>query len=325
MIWEKRFGRGTTLDYNRLDDSPESVWLQTSVPPSGLDFGDAYQTIDSECQLQNKLKLYWSEHQTTQKEVTIVFIGDSVDAQLLDFACIEFKERKLKGWKAFVHSHHVINYCILPSGLKLVQIYLLRASHEADHKVIQTLQLFFEGDDSPAERDFDGTNRSALIGRLDEVKSIVHRRPDLIVMSSAYWSLHHFVGNHRAEVTPHLLPAEYVHHFVDTTSDLVFAARNAFPHSRFALHTSVEIRTSCEHGNNVGAENKRIWGKRSYVAQLNSALRYVGQQKGVELVDYEVISKAFQPSQLTADDIHPHGWFGLEMLNLYLNMVYKNA
>ena len=318
--WAERPSSGKTLDYNRLDDTPESVWLQTSLEPTEVPFGSAYQVFSETCKLKNILQKFWTENYVERR--LIVFVGDSVDAQVLDFLCETYHYKGFKGWKAYVHSHHVINYCILPSGLTVLQIYLLRSSHHEDHLKMKVLDEFFNyQNDTFSNLHFDGTDRSALIGRADEVKEIMNQKPDLMIFSSNYWSLHHFVSQHDQEMTPHLLPESYVMHYIDTTSDLIKTARAAFPATRLAVHTSIEIRTSCEHGNNVDGSNKRIWGKRAYVAQLNAALRFISREVGVELVDYETISKAFQPSQLTADDVHPRSFFSLEMLNLYLNVI----
>jgi hypothetical protein len=306
--WVDTPGRGSTADYNRLDSSAESLWLQTSVEPETTPFGSAYQTFKVECRLRNVLGKYWTQDFFEHK--TIVLIGDSSDAHFLDFLCITYHTKGFTGWRAFVHSHHTINYCTLPSGLMLVQVYLLRANHHADHNVIQVVNKFFNArNDSHTYEHFDGTDRRALDGRADDVEPIMRRKPDLIVVSSAYWSLHHFVSQHTEEVTPSVMPEAYVLHYIATTKDLVQTTRAHFPATRILVHTSPEIRTDCAHGArpNSDGSHKHVWGKRAYVAQLNAALRFSATELGVELVDYELISKAFQPSQLTIDGVHHCG------------------
>lgn len=155
--WDEKPGKGKVLDYNRLDESPESVWLQTSIEPEETPFGSAYQTFSETCKLKNILKKFWTNDHVENR--LIVFVGDSIDAQVLDFLCETYHYKGHSGWKAFVHSHKVINYCILPSGLTVVQIYLLRSSHHEDHLKLKILDEFFNyQNDSFAYEHFDGTD-----------------------------------------------------------------------------------------------------------------------------------------------------------------------
>ena len=254
---------------------------------------------------------------------TIVFVGDSMDSHLLEHLCITYNAKGLRGWAAYVRSHHMINYCILPSGLAVVQIYILRSSHDEDHRKLDTLHEFFNnGNDTFSHKHFDGVDTRHLRSRDQDISELMTRKPDLLVLSSNFWNLHHFVSIHSGEKTPEFLPESYIQHFIETTKDLVHTAISYFPATRPLLHTSIEIQTDCQHGHNSepGAGGGKIWGRRAYVAQLNAAVRFVSRDMGVELVDHEIISKSFQPAQLTIDGVHPKAWFSLEMLNIYLNI-----
>ena len=102
---------------------------------------------------------------------------------------------------------------------------------------------------------------------------------------------------------------------------LLAAARAAFPKAQLAVHTSGGIRTDPIFGSNVDNSNHRIWGRKTYVAQLNAALRVVALSGHAKLVDFELMASALTASQLTVDDVHPRSFFSLEIVNVYLNMI----
>ena len=315
-------GRGTheTLSYNRLDDSAKAVWLQTSAESPEAPFGDNWRTLDPACPLRNLLREYWRTS-PGGANVTIVLLGDSIDTYFLDYLCIEAARRNVTGWKAYVHSKALVNYCILPSGLRLVQVYLLRSSVADDLRRVDLVRRLFAGDDDVSA--FDGLNgdRAVLHGRDAETATLTATPPALVVLSSAYWPLQHFASSFGEQTTPVLLPLAFVDEFTNATRQLVAAARAAFPAAQLAVHTSGGIRTDLQSGTNVDASNKRIWGKKAYVAQLNAALRHVAHAEHCRLVDFELMAAALAPGQFTVDDLHPRSFFSLEVLNVYLNMV----
>jgi hypothetical protein len=331
-------GRGSPQDeYYRLDASARSLWLQTSAENPAVPFGENWYTYDASCPLQNRLAGYWPRAQAAAgaphaaplpPNRTIVLLGDSIDAHFLDYACAEYARRNGTGWHAFVHSHRLANYCLLPSGLRLVQMYLMRHNSADDARRIDTVRRLFAGEDDV--HDFDGKSgdRATLDLRSAEVAPLAGAAPHLVVVSSAYWPLQHFAGAFGEELTPDVLPPDFVARFVESTRAVVAAARAAFPPERgtlLALHTSAGIRTDCSYGTNVDRSNKRIWGKKSYVAQLNAALRFVAAAERVPLIDFELIASALTPAQFTADDVHPRSFFSLEVLNIYLNMLDVHA
>jgi hypothetical protein len=116
-----------------------------------------------------------------------------------------------------------------------------------------------------------------------------------------------------------------------STRALMTAARTAFPSSRIALHTasaglSSRMQTrACMHdedSTDVEDNQMRIWsGRKTYVTQLNAALRHVAASEAVALVDVEMMASGLTPSQFTANDLHPRSFFTLEVLNVYLNML----
>lgn len=301
MHWVVRTGRYVSNhNYNRLDNSSQSLWLDGSLEPAGTPFGAAWRTLRPACALRNLVAPYWPGGGGGGRDVSLLLVGDSIDSQLLNHLCAEFAARGGAGWNAFVHSHRVVNYCRLPGGpLRVAQQYLLRFSLEEDLARVAELAALYgpAKDDSPAERLFDGVNRSALEGRAEEVAGVADRPPDVVVLGSAYWSLHHFVGlmsKEGREHTPELLTPDYLASFAETTGAVARALRAAFPRARLALRTSLEIVTDCATGSHVGLENKRIWGKRAYIAQLNAAMRLIAADQGLELVDFEQMGAAFQ-------------------------------
>ena len=66
-----------------------------------------------------------------------------------------------------------------------------------------------------------------------------------------------------------------------------------------------------------------MWARRPYVATLNAALRSIAATRRLPVVDFELMGSAFQPAQLLIDLLHPHSWFQLEVLNLYLNIALQ--
>ena len=253
---------------------------------------------------------------------TVLLFGDSIDNYLIDFVCGEAAARGVKGWRAFVHSHKVLNYCLLPSGLRLLQIYILRSSVSDDLAQIELVRrLFVTGEDDVSN--FDGSDRSSLDGRQDDLAPLVGSAPDIVIFASAYWVCQHFAGKFGENATPYLLPDEVVAGYYNSTMELLAAGRAAFPKAQLAVHTSPGLRTDSEQGTNVVPSSlPRIWGKKSYFAQLNAALRAIAQSGHAKLLDAELMAAALTHSpQLTLDDLHPRSFFGLELVNVMLNMV----
>jgi hypothetical protein len=290
-----RPGRGLYPYYNRLDGTNDSVWLRAAVEPPDTPFGSAWRTVEPECQPANLLTPFLG--QAFVRNVTIVLLGDSVDAQLLDFACGEAAARNVTGWAAFVHSHSVVNYCSLPSGLHLVQMYVQRHGSVGDLARINTTRAFImAGDDDAAYTAHDArVDRNVLRGRREEARAIADAvttspggRPSLVVYSAShYWVLLGFAGAHRRDAVaamggdaaageaapaPDVLSEAEIALYMSTTSELLGGARAAFPHTHLVTHTSPEVRTGCEDGVQPLASEKS-WARKPYVAALNAALR----------------------------------------------------
>jgi hypothetical protein len=342
--WERVDGRGTTLEYNRLDDTPASVWLQADTDKDGLPFGLAWQSLDALCQLENFIAPMLSRVSTLKRNVTILLLGDSLDAQVLDFLCAEYWRRGGTNAFAYVHSHRVTNYCHIgdasPSGarLTLVQMYLLRNSKQDDEARVDSVRKLFDNNDSDAAVLFDGTNRSSLAGRDAEVAIISQLQPDLVVVGGVYWPLHKYADAHLEEQPQVLLPEAQIELFIEDTIALVRHAHATFPGARLAVRTSPQIRTDCAFGSNLENANKRTWGRRMYVDALNNAMHLVSRLTRTEMFDVHTMGSGWQPSQMTGDDIHvrfvsahigahrqPRSWFQLELLNVYINDVCKRA
>ena len=171
--WTLIPGRGTTLDYNRLDNTHASVWLATHDDAGGPSFGSALESLDPLCPIQNMLAAYFEKNASRpHHNTTILFLGDSLDAQILDFVCVGISNLQTGTWFAFVHSHRNVNYCHvqLPNGnfLNLVQMYLLRNSLDDDKQRIDTVKRFFDNNDSDIIIHFDGTNRSSMDASIQE-------------------------------------------------------------------------------------------------------------------------------------------------------------
>lgn len=325
--WPRVGSRGTTLDYNRLDNTSASVWLEADSDEGGVPFGEAWASLDPRCQLENYISPLLSRTSKLARNVTIVFLGDSLDAQVLDFVCAEYSRRGGQRWFAYVHSHAVANYCHLgdagPNGaqLTLIQIYLLRNSPEDDASRVASVKRVMRGDDRDVATRFDGTDRSVLATRAAEVSVISERAVDLVVLGGVYWPLHKYAEAHgSAEV---LLPRKQVDDFVRDTTQLVTVVREAFPGVHVAARNSPQIRTDCSFGSNLDHANKRTWGRRMYVDALNNAMAQVAKATRVELVDSHTMASGWQPSQMTGDDVHPRSWWQMELLNVYINMVLR--
>jgi hypothetical protein len=327
--WPRVPGSGTTLDHNRLDNTSASVWLEADSDEGGVPFGSAWTTLDTHCQLENYISPLLSRTSPLARNVTIVFLGDSLDAQILDFACAAYWRRGGKRAFAYVHSHRVTNYCHIGDGgangvqLTLVQMYMLRSKLEDDLNRIESVKKLLQNDDQDAFIHFDGTNRAVLAARAAEVATISARAPDLVVMAGVYWPLHKYSEAHRDDAPQILLPRSQVVEFITDTSRLVHAAREAFPHAHVVMRNSPQIRTDCQHGSNVDNANKRTWGRRMWVDQLNNAMAQVAKATRTELVDAHAMASGWQPSQVTSDDVHPRAFFQFELLNVYINMIVK--
>jgi len=249
-------GRGThaSLSYNRLDGSAGAVWLQTSAESPEAPFGGNWRTLDPACPLRNLLRDHWRASPAADggANVTIVLLGDSVDAYLLDYLCNEASRRNVTGsWAAFVHSKALVNYCVLPSGLRLVQVYLLRQSVADDLRRVDLVRRLFAGDDDVSA--FDGLNgdRAVLQGRAAETAIFASSPPALVVLSSAYWPLQHFASSFGEQATPTLLPPAFLHDFTDATRQLLAAARAAKRLPR-APHHLCEPHACRYHGRRSG-------------------------------------------------------------------------
>ena len=73
--WDFVPGHGTTLDYFRLDDTMESVWIEGSKEPEDTPFGSAWQALNPDCQLTNVLTQYLRSPVPLARNVTIAVEG----------------------------------------------------------------------------------------------------------------------------------------------------------------------------------------------------------------------------------------------------------
>lgn len=317
--WKERLGIPGLLSYRRLDDSKDSLWFDHSIENPNIPFGASWITLNRKCVMSNELALFWSPYFVQRR--TILILGDSNDSHLLNYLCAEYSQRGRTGWAAYVNSPNIMNYCVLPSGLTIFQMYI---------------KGVFTGDVSPAyaARDFflNGTDRhdgtepetvSQRFGRASEVQQLYTLKPDLVLVSSSYWTLQQFTENlkNADEETPDLVDHVTLRQFSWRMQHLIELCRKLFPTAKVALRTSHEIRTSCDKdGTNSDGSNKRVWGKRAWVSQVNSAIRQVARATDAELVDLQMMADAFTPQKTTSDDIHFKAWLGLELINVLLNI-----
>ena len=316
--------RQGNMEFNRLDDSRATIFQLSAQNPSIL-FGSNWVSVEAACPLSNLLQPHLRGEQDAVK-ATILLLGDSVDAYHADFLCLQANVSGVAGWKAFVHSHGVVNYCLLPSGLNLLQIYLFRRTSAEDFdRIASVARLFSEGFDDTSRWDgqHNGVPRSVLDGRAEELAFLKGTQPDLVVTAAAYWPLQALAGGWTADggVTPPLLPADVIESYQSTTVELLAKIRQHFPFAQLAVHTSSGLWTD-DFGNNVAPPNSpRIWGRKSYFAQLNAALRATAAAGHAKVVDLEAIAAQLTYGQLTGDNLHPRSFFCLEVVNLYVQMV----
>ena len=326
--WPAVHGRGHTLDYNRLDNTPSSVWLNSYDDAGGPPFGAALTSLDPLCPIKNLIQTYFDRTRPAVNR-TILFLGDSLDSQILDFVCIRASTNSnVQRWFAFVHSHRNVNYCRIErhdgTFLSLVQMYLVRNSVDDDTQRVDTVRRFFDNDDSDIVTRFDGTNRTCIDGRIDETAIISKHQPDLIVFGGVYWPLHRFTDAMGENVSV-MLPVQHTKTFMHETNAVLEHIAVQFSEAHIVLRNSPEIRTDLMTGSNIDGINKRTWGRKSYVTALNEALKHVARIRMLDLFDLYTIGSYFQPMQLTGDDIHPNAWFQFELLNLYLNSLREHA
>ena len=323
--WPRVQGRGSHPDYNRLDNTSSSVWLEADSDEGGAPFGEAWTSLDPRCRLHNYVAPLVSRTSQLARNVTIVLLGDSIDAQLLDFVCAEYWRRGGTRAFAYVHSHKVTNYCHigdagLGTQLTLVQMYIIRSSLEDDTRRVDSVARVMRGNDSDASLWFDGTNRSVLESRPAEISVLSTHIPDLVVVGGVYWPLHRFAEAH-GDTLQTLLPIDQIKEFIRDTTRLVHLARVTFPAAHVVVRTSPQIRTDCNFGSNVDNANKRTWGRRMYVDALNNGIVQVAKATRADIVDAHAMASGWQPSQVTGDDVHPRSWFQFELLNVYLNIL----
>ena len=238
---------------------------------------------------------------------------------MLNFLCGEYHYRGGTGFTALVNSPNLLNYCVLPSGLSIFQIYV-RGVYSGDVSQLYTARDFFV---NRSDSHTGSETAEQLEGRASEVKQLFGLKPDLIVLSSSYWTLHQFASEFvdRDEMTPALVDEVSIGVFMWRMKHLVDMSRKLFPGVTVAVRTSHEIRTSCDAaGTNVDRSNKRIWGKRAWVSQINAAIRQVARDTRAVLVDLHLMADAFTPRATISDDIHFRSWLGLELINVLLNV-----
>lgn len=324
--WSETEQRGPHLDgllYRRLDDTAKSLWFSLSKEPANAPFGSAWRTLGRDCPLHNVLASFWS--QTFVRRTTLMFFGDSNDAHLVNFLCGEYAARGFTGWKAYINSKEIINYCSLPSGLTILQIYVMGVFTGDVHQIHAAREFFTNGTDRSPERELNEFVKPPLLAeRAKEIKEISKFSPDLIMLSSSYWTLHQMVEvvKNKDDMTPPLIGGAHLTEFTNRMAHLARIAARNFPKAKLAIRTSHEIRTDCVFGTNIDHSNKRIWGKRAWVSQINAAIRAVARASpNIHLVDLQAIADPFTPRQTTADDIHFKSWLGFELVNVLLNIV----
>lgn len=288
--------------------------LPLSDPANGVPFGAAWKPMSDKCQTRNFFEKYMSK--TRERTRTIVFIGESLDMQLLGFTCQYYDTQFGKTSRQFHNSFKAINYCTLPSGLTLLHIMLLRVSHEEDKEVVQAVNHFFGGNDEYSMKDVnDDAVRTKRQSDVEYITAMT-RRPDIVVIASTSFPLQKRFSSFQYSNTFHL-EEEFLLEYEDLMRDIVQAVRNTFMGTRVMIRTSPEAQTHCEHGHGFG--NTKAWVHRSYVAQLNAAARHIADDESIDLIDLEAMGMSFTPHQLTHDGVHPKSFFAFEYLNILLN------
>lgn len=119
-------------------------------------------------------------------------------------------------------------------------------------------------------------------------------------------------------MTPTLLPRTELELLASRMGALGRAARAAFPAARLAFRTTHELWTVCDTGLHVEQPYPGMWGKRSWVAAINAALRHAAAAAGAEVVDLALMAEPFTPRMTTTDNLHykarwcgGDGWHGL--------------
>lgn len=74
-------GPRPAAQYSRLDDSEQSIWLNSYKDDGGVPFGSARVSIDPDCPLENLVLPYLTGGKGLPEPVTILWVGDSLDAQ----------------------------------------------------------------------------------------------------------------------------------------------------------------------------------------------------------------------------------------------------
>ena len=253
---------------------------------------------------------------TRQASLSIVLFGETMDMQLLNFVCQYYKEHVQREPLAYLNSFTQINYCSLPSGLTLIHVMILRATHAGDQEVLGAVRNFYLRNDDYSQLQIkDESIRKARKRDVESIFGTMKGAPDLLVMGSHTFPLQ----KHSNTAAFHLEP-EYMIDFEHLTRDLLQSVRGTFTSKPIAVRTSPEIKTHCEHGrgHTPGSEP---WLRRSYAVQLNAAVRHVAVSEEARLVDLEVMGLSFTPTQLLADGLHPRAFFAFEYMNVLLHII----
>jgi len=112
------------------------------------------------------------------------------------------------------------------------------------------------------------------------------------------------------------LPRPFILDWLRNGSVLVDEVRRLFPGAAVGWHTvAVGLH------NARGVMQQGVLGKRAFVTQLNAAGRVLAAQKGLLLVDTEIMTQAFHNFTYLEDWHHPTKEVQLEIANIYLNLL----
>lgn len=139
--------------------------------------------------------------------------------------------------------------------------------------------------------------------------------PDLIIMASNFWDLSRMVLKEKIDISNGLSP-DAIEGYERNLTTWIHHVRETFSNqSHLVFHT---------HPQPAPEAYKQKWDYLPW-HQLNEAGRLVAEKEGLELVDYDRITRPFPPEKWSKDGLHPFDWVSQEILNVYLNIAVRTA
>jgi len=268
--------------------------------------GEKFSVIDSKCELKNFMKLDIFKNTSNNKRdpVRILFLSDSVDAFIIKSVCNTFRTESqwwsLKYMDNFNTAFRFDSFNSFEFGRFQIGMRYIPGVHPTGPYHMDLIGGFFE--------------RSRMAKR--EFLHQFSAHPDVIIIGSNYWDAARLYLKHNISGSNNEgLEKSYIVGYMNNLTMWINHIRNIYgPKYHIIYHTHPQPAPNAYSQ----IFNSIIWD------EFNSAGKTTAMKLGLDIIDYDKIARPFPVEVLMKPDgLHPNDWFGMEIFNVILNIVFQ--